>query len=93
VDGWGGVRGARPRGGENGAERGGQGSATWTSTTWTRRLRAAPIAAGGARLASAAATEEDGGARVADRRDRATSGPVGSGWVREGVRGSGGGGR
>jgi hypothetical protein len=26
--------------------------------------------------------------RVADRWDRATSGPVGSGWVREGVRGS-----
>jgi hypothetical protein len=38
-------------------------------------------------------TGEGGGARatrerVADKRDRATSGPVGSGWVREGVRGS-----
>jgi hypothetical protein len=37
---------------------------------------------------------EGGRARVADRRDRATSGPVGSNWVREGVsereRGSGG---
>jgi hypothetical protein len=76
-----------------GQREGGQGLATWTGTTRTRRLQAAPIAAGGARLASAAATEEDGRARVADRRDRATSGPVGNGWVQEGVRGGGGGGR
>jgi hypothetical protein len=29
------------------------GSASWTDTLWMRRLRAAPIAVGGARLASA----------------------------------------
>jgi hypothetical protein len=31
--------------------RGGRGLVTWTSTTWTRRLQAAPTAVGGARLA------------------------------------------
>jgi hypothetical protein len=41
-----GVQGAAPRGGENGAERGGRGSATWTGTTQTWRLWVAPIATG-----------------------------------------------
>jgi hypothetical protein len=86
-----GVRGATPCGGENGQREGGRGLVTWTKMAQTWRLQAALTVASGACLAGAAgaaATGEDNGARVADKRDRVTSGPVGSGSVREGVRGS-----
>jgi hypothetical protein len=57
---------------------------------------ASPIAVGGACLAGMAGAGYEYGrttacvtrAQVADRQDRATSGPVGSDWVWEGVRGS-----
>jgi hypothetical protein len=75
-----GVPGEAPRGGANGAERGGgPGSATWTGTAWTRRIRATPIVVCGACLAGMARTGEGGGAyvtraRPTDRRDRAVAG-------------------
>jgi hypothetical protein len=82
-----GVRGAAPRGGENGVERGGRGSVTWTGMTRTRRLRAASTTADDARLAGAAgaaAIGEGGGVRAtraAYRWGRTTPRLNGSGWV------------
>jgi hypothetical protein len=77
-----GALGAKPRGGANGAERGGRGSAMWTGMAQTRWLWAAPTVAGGARLTGALRTGEDGGARAtwarpADRWERAVAGPGG----------------
>jgi hypothetical protein len=60
-----GVRGAVPRGGENGVGRGGRGGGTvWTGSARMWQLRAAPTVAGGARLAGTAGVAvigEDGG--------------------------------
>jgi hypothetical protein len=56
-----GVRGAAPRGAENGADRGGRGAATWTGMTRMRQLQATPTAMDGAHLTGTAVIGEGGG--------------------------------
>jgi hypothetical protein len=91
-----GVRGAAPHGGENGAERGGPGfddmdrhgtdmAAPGCSDSGGQRM---PHGRGGRGCDRGGRRGATTRARVADMQDRATSGPVGSDWVREGVRGS-----